>query len=76
MPFVIVMPKCGEVLYSTRAMRDLFGFRHDVDHGTISLPSKVARQTRATPAAASERRVIYYRKGEVAAAPAASSVPN
>ena len=32
LPHVLVMPNCcGAVLYSTRTMRDLFGFRRDFD---------------------------------------------
>ena len=30
-PNVVVMPGCGDVLYSTRVMRNCFGFRHDLD---------------------------------------------
>ena len=30
-PNVVVMPGCADVLYSTRVMRDCFGFRHDLD---------------------------------------------
>ena len=36
---VIVLPNCLNVLYSTRVMRDLFGFVHDLDNGTIRVPS-------------------------------------
>ena len=36
---VLYIPECPANLYSTRAMRDAFGFHHDVDGGTITLPS-------------------------------------
>jgi transposase InsO family protein len=36
---VLYIPKCPANLYSTRAMRDAFGFHHDVDGGLITLPS-------------------------------------
>ena len=37
LPHVLVMPNCDAVLYSTRTMRDLFGFRHDFDSATPSI---------------------------------------
>jgi len=41
-PRVLVMPNCDAVLYSTRTMRDLFGFRHDFDSPSpgISCPGR------------------------------------
>jgi hypothetical protein len=38
-PNVVVLDKCASVLYSTRVMRDLFGFTHDFDGGLIKVPS-------------------------------------
>ena len=42
LPHVLVMPNCDAVLYSTRTMRDLFGFRHDFDSSTpfIACPGR------------------------------------
>jgi len=37
-PNVLVLPNCESVLYSTRVMRDLHGFTHDLDHGVIHVP--------------------------------------
>jgi hypothetical protein len=37
-PNVVVLDKCASVLYSTRVMRDLFGFTHDLDGGLIKVP--------------------------------------
>ena len=37
-PDVIVLPRCSQVLYSTRDMRDLFGFAHDLEGLTIAPP--------------------------------------
>eukprot|EP00962_Isochrysis_galbana_P026885 scaffold8396_cov127-Isochrysis_galbana.AAC.9 len=37
-PNVLVLDKCASVLYSTRVMRDLFGFTHDIDGGLIRVP--------------------------------------
>jgi hypothetical protein len=37
-PNVIVLDKCASVLYSTRVMRDLFGFTHDLDGCLIRIP--------------------------------------
>ena len=34
-PNVLLMPKCGQILYSVRIMRDLFRFRHDFDVGLV-----------------------------------------
>ena len=41
-PHVLVMPNCDAVLYSTRTMRNLFGFRHDFDspNPAISCPGR------------------------------------
>jgi transposase InsO family protein len=37
-PNVLLLPRCPDILYSTRVMRDLFGFKHDLDTGVISPP--------------------------------------
>ena len=31
-PNVVVLPSCPDILYSTRVMRDCFGFKHELDH--------------------------------------------
>ena len=36
-PRVLVMPNCDAILYSTRTMRDLFGFKHDFDSTSPSI---------------------------------------
>ena len=45
LPHVLVMPNCDAVLYSTRTMRNLFGFRHDFDSSNpaISCPGRPRR---------------------------------
>ena len=40
-PNVLLLPKCGQCLYSQRVMRDLFNFRHDFD---VSLDIKMPRR--------------------------------
>ena len=42
LPHVLVMPNCDAVLYSTRTMRNMFGFRHDFDSSNpaISCPGR------------------------------------
>ena len=37
-PNVLVLPGCGATLYSTRVMRNEFGFDHQIDHGKIVVP--------------------------------------
>ena len=40
-PNVLLLPKCGQVLYSVRIMRDLFGFKHDFDVAVnIAMPGR------------------------------------
>ena len=34
-PNVLLLPKCDQVLYSVRIMRDLFGFKHDFDAALV-----------------------------------------
>ena len=88
-PNVLLLPKCGQCLYSQRVMRDLFGFQHDFDKtldirmpGRPALPMHdsgtsfaimVAFSTAAVPAA---RRVTPtgYTTALVACALAAGSV--
>ena len=41
LPHVLVMPNCDAVLYSTRTMRNLFGFRHDFDSSNYLLRNKL-----------------------------------
>ena len=36
---VLVLPNCSSNLYSTRYMRDHFGFKHDIDDCVIKTPS-------------------------------------
>ena len=40
-PNVLLLPKCGQCLYSQRVMRDLFDFRHDFD---VALDIKMPRR--------------------------------
>ena len=40
-PNVLLLPKCGQCLYSQRVMRDLFNFRHDFD---VALDIKMPRR--------------------------------
>ena len=37
-PNVLVLEGCPAILYSTRAMKKLFSFKHDIDAGTIEVP--------------------------------------
>ena len=39
-PNVLVLPECPATLYSTRVMRELFGFNHDTDHNRIGVPGR------------------------------------
>ena len=42
-PNVLLIPNCLQILYSTRVMRDLFGFRHDADVALeITMPGRPA----------------------------------
>ena len=46
-PNVLLLPKCDQVLYSVRIMRDLFGFKHDFDAAiSITMPGRPALQMR------------------------------
>ena len=84
-PNVLLLPKCDQVLYSVRIMRDLFGFTHDFDAAiSITMPGRPALQMRdngtsfaitvafSTTAVSASRRVRPI--GNVAALSASGSV--